>query len=68
MTLISLSAVQCQVTRKLRVAKALTGYRMVVQQAEKRRLRRAASRLRGCYLAFLAALAALHSLASLGAE
>ena len=36
---------------------------------EKRRLRRAASRLRGCYLAFfLAGLAALLALASFGAE
>jgi hypothetical protein len=36
--------------------------------AEKRRLRRAASRLRECYLAFLAGLAGLLSLASVGAE
>jgi hypothetical protein len=39
-----------------------------VQRAEKRRLRRAASRLRGCYLALLAGLAAFVSLASFGAE
>jgi hypothetical protein len=50
------------------VAKALTQYRMVFQRAWKGRLWRAASRLRECYLAFLAGLAALLSLASFGAE
>ena len=39
-----------------------------VDSVEKRRLRRAASRLRECYLTFLAGLAALPSLASFGAE
>ena len=32
MTLISLFAVQCQITRKLRVAEALTGDEMVFQR------------------------------------
>jgi len=50
------------------MAKALTGCRMADQWADKRRLRRAASRLRQCYLAFLAGLAALFSVASFGAE
>lgn len=50
------------------MAMTLIRYRRVIQRAEKRRLRRAASRLRGCYLAFLAGLAALLSLASFGVE
>ena len=50
------------------MAKALIGCRMALERAEKRRLRRAAFRLRRCYLAFLAGLAALFSVASFGAE
>ena len=51
------------------MAKALTGCRMADQWADKRRLRRAASRLRQCYLAFfLAGLTASLSMASFGAE
>src|ERR1039457_704915 len=69
MTPISLVVSQCQVTWKQRVAKTLIGYRMVFRRPVKRRLRRAASRLRWCCLAFFfTGLSALLSLASLGAE